>query len=213
MTWKCRKKVHLSLSWMKFHWNLVRIFDETESIVIGTFSSIGFLILVQGIALSNKYQNFLKVEFSQAIFMTNFKATLMTVGSLVFYTVAGSLVYFMYQGLFSTLWRISHSIIIFAKMTRLLSTWKLDGVLLEEPLVFYFWFLLSFLYSTGTQSALTVLKPAQIIREWLRLREQEEDSSETATELNCFILFVRVQNPPSFCRSGAELWSCLRKNQ
>lgn len=62
----------------------VRIFDETESIVIGTFSSIGFLILVQGIALSNKYQNFLK-------------ATLMTVGSLVFYTVAGSLVYFMYQ--------------------------------------------------------------------------------------------------------------------
>jgi len=64
--------------------NEVRIFDETESIVIGTFSSIGFLILIQGIALSNKYQDFLK-------------ATLMTVGSLVFYTVAGSLVYFMYQ--------------------------------------------------------------------------------------------------------------------
>ncbi|CAG5094949.1 Oidioi.mRNA.OKI2018_I69.XSR.g13958.t1.cds [Oikopleura dioica] len=62
----------------------VRIFDETESIVIGTFSSIGFLIILQGFALANKFSNILK-------------ATLMTVGQLVFYTVAGSLVYFMYQ--------------------------------------------------------------------------------------------------------------------
>ena len=77
----------------------VRIFDETESIVIGTFSSIGFLIILQGFALANKFSNILKVFFHIEVKNVNdIQATLMTVGQLVFYTVAGSLVYFMYQG-------------------------------------------------------------------------------------------------------------------
>ena len=76
----------------------VRIFDETESIVIGTFSSIGFLIILQGFALANKFSNILKVFVTILMKTTYFQATLMTVGQLVFYTVAGSLVYFMYQG-------------------------------------------------------------------------------------------------------------------